>query len=190
MQQQGGWPTFVTFVPLKWTRGNRSSFWVWSRSQNQFDTWVCTGNKSEWGSLLSLTTTVLPCVLPGRLFPSRSPCKFRYLSPATWVLLKSPKWSSAFPFLITHPFHHPWRVLSQAPGNHDSTQHPIADASTFKVFNLRFSLMQQSFPCLLPSALYTCQGWHSAKSCPRLVYCHLCLCWMSLLGTASYFLSS
>lgn len=74
MQQQGGWPTFVTFVPLKWTRGNRSSFWVWSRSQNQSDTWVCTGNKNRITGLNGVACCLslpqfYPVFFQGAFFP-------------------------------------------------------------------------------------------------------------------------
>lgn len=143
----------MTFVPLKLTNGNGSSFWVWGRCQDQFNTLVCIESKNWITGLNGATHCLsLPHVLlPRLLYFSRPSSKFSDLSSVSWATLKSPTSSPVFPSRIIHPAQHPWRVLSPEPGRHDFIQHPIARGSNSRVFNLTFILMHQSFP--LSSAL-------------------------------------
>lgn len=151
----------MTFVPLKLTNENRSSFWVWGRSR--IESLACVESKNRITGLNGAAHChslphILPCVLlPGLLYFPRLPSKSSYLSPVTWVTLKSPKWSSVFPSILTPPAHHPWNVLFQAPGNYGSIQHPIACGPNAKVFSLIVLCISLSL-VFCPQLPYTCQG--------------------------------
>lgn len=184
----------MIFIPLKLTNGNRSSFWVWAGGRTESIAWFALRVKTElqgWMPTASHYHTyyaVFLCqvsfVSQGHL-PSSVTC---HLSPGSpWSLLSGPLFFLPLsPMLyITHGKfclkHQVIMILSNIllPGGPT-----LKSFAWYSVLCINLSLV---FCSLL---LYTCQGWRFARSCPRLVYCHLCLCWMSLFGISSCFLST
>ena len=170
----------MTFVPLKLTNENRSSFWVWGRSR--IESIACVRVKTELQDWTGLPTATH--------YPTYSPvffCRGSFISPGclpssvTCHLSPGSPWSLQSGPLSFPPF---WPLLHITHGMFFFKPQVIMILSNIllpagptlkSLFSLIILCVSLSL-VFCPQFPYTCQGWHSARSCPRLVYCHLCLC--------------